>query len=219
MGGAFATVLALALFNPDGGEFSAADWRAVKVLATAAPTPGNGDFGKLFSKTFAAESPPPGTSPAYRSWNVNVWNTLDIVPRAWGIPTLSVLPELYEPKWISKLQMFAVAAATLDALARSVTGSKAVAEGSQMLALTYEQIANLPIPGTVNPNLPVTDLESFAEQAVYQHGGPMTRSSMSRQSCLLVQPRIRTGARLMPSCYAPSRCFRTTFDAAIPLRG
>ena len=44
------------------------------------------------------------------------------------------------------------------------------------------------------PIVLLVDLESFGERAVINTGQPVTRSSMSRQSCLLDRPRIRRQA-------------------------
>jgi len=85
LGGALATSLALALTSagvvPAGRTLT---------YPTAGPSPGNRGFTDLFTETFPARKPVNASS--YQGWNLNLVNTLDIVPQAW-CQLRSVSPE------------------------------------------------------------------------------------------------------------------------------
>ena len=85
LGGALATSLALALVS--AGLIPA--HRAL-TYPTAGPSPGNRGFTDLFVETFPARKAAHAKS--YQGWNLNLVNTLDIVPQAW-CQIKSVSPE------------------------------------------------------------------------------------------------------------------------------
>lgn len=158
LAGALVPTLALAFFNPAGGKLSLSSWSAVYVYPTAGPTPGNADCGTFFSYVFG---PIGSTNPLpYQVWNMNVWNSLDVVPHAWNIAMLEEITTLYPASWI-------MVPLTLDA---GIDYAKYLSKtGADTGAGPYEQCANQSLQGTFNNNIPVSDLDSFAEQAVYQH--------------------------------------------------
>ncbi|HEU4888283.1 MAG TPA: hypothetical protein VFV49_10375, partial [Thermoanaerobaculia bacterium] len=89
LGGALSPSLALDLAV--NKHFDLTRWAKVYVYPTAGPTPGNQAFSDLFAKTFP--SVPPTDSTHFNAWNMDISNSLDIVPRAWA--ALSTLPSLY----------------------------------------------------------------------------------------------------------------------------
>jgi hypothetical protein len=76
LGGALSPSLALALVSagvvPAGGTLT---------YPTAGPSPGNKGFTNLFTATFPARKSDKASN--YQGWNLNLVNTLDIVPQAW----------------------------------------------------------------------------------------------------------------------------------------
>ena len=92
LAGALAPTLALVFFNSNGGQLNLKDWSAVYLYPTAGPTPGNADFGKFLSSVFPSV---PSSGPAYRVWNQNVWNSIDVVPHAWNLAMLDQVATLY----------------------------------------------------------------------------------------------------------------------------
>lgn len=78
LGGALSPTLALDLVVNDG--FAPAKWKDVFVYPSAGPTSGNQRFRDLFANTFV----PQPAAEAWNSWNMDVVNSLDIVPRAWN---------------------------------------------------------------------------------------------------------------------------------------
>jgi hypothetical protein len=87
LGGALSPTLALDLVVNDG--FAPANWKDVFVYPSAGPTPGNQSFRDLFANTFVQQP----AAEAWNAWNMDVVNSLDIVPRAWN--QLPSLPALY----------------------------------------------------------------------------------------------------------------------------
>jgi hypothetical protein len=92
LGGALSPSLALDLAV--NKQFDLTRWAHVYVYPSAGPTPGNQAFRDLFAQTFPPV-PPSAGSPAFNAWNMDITNTLDIVPYAWQ--DLSTLPNLYAP--------------------------------------------------------------------------------------------------------------------------
>ena len=76
LGGALSPSLALALVT---SGIVAAD--RTLTYPVAAPSPGNQGFTNLFAATFPARKADDAGS--YQGWNLNLVNTLDIVPQAW----------------------------------------------------------------------------------------------------------------------------------------
>jgi hypothetical protein len=84
LGGALAPTLALMLYPTP----ATSGWSAVRILATAGPTPGTQGVANLFAVSYA-----PAAIPAYTLynqafatfsfWNQNYSNVFDVVPRAW----------------------------------------------------------------------------------------------------------------------------------------
>jgi hypothetical protein len=90
LGGALSPTLALALIDPLGplSHFSKSQ---VLAYPTAGPTPGNQAFATRYLEYLPASI---GQHP-WQVWNADLWNTYDVVPRAWGVDTLRELPALY----------------------------------------------------------------------------------------------------------------------------
>lgn len=78
LGGALAPALALWLYP----RYAPRHWKAVHVLATAGPAPGDEAFSAAFGAAFPFVEEP--HVPAdYGFWNKMIWNRLDVVPHAW----------------------------------------------------------------------------------------------------------------------------------------
>lgn len=147
LGGALSPTLALDLFVNKGMQLP--DWKAVYVMPTAGPTPGNADFVTLFATTFL----PSG------GWNVNIVNSLDCVPLAWN--NLSLIPGIYKPNIEPDAQI-----EHLVLFFEALRGKE---------KSFYETLPQLPFPGTYNsaaqpPPIHAGDpTYEFAAQALYQH--------------------------------------------------
>jgi hypothetical protein len=87
LGGALSPTLALDLVVNQG--LAPTKWQDVFVYPSAGPTPGNQAFRDLFADTFVQQP----AAEAWNAWNMDVVNSLDIVPRAWN--ELPSLPSLY----------------------------------------------------------------------------------------------------------------------------
>jgi hypothetical protein len=84
LGGALAPTLALMLYPTP----ATSGWSAVRILATAGPTPGTRGVADLFAANYAAVAIAAYTlhNQAFASftfWNQNYCNVFDVVPRAW----------------------------------------------------------------------------------------------------------------------------------------
>lgn len=157
LAGALAPTLALALFNPSGGPLTLSNWSAVYHYPTAGPTPGNAALGQFLGLVF-----PPGTpgASAYQVWNANVWNDIDVVPHAWNTTMLEEIPKLYPTEWI--LEPVKLRAA--------IDGAKLLSDrGAKTGAGPYEMLPNQSLDGTPDSSIPVKNMDSFEQQALYQH--------------------------------------------------
>lgn len=85
LGGALSPSLALALVT--AGVISQ---DATLTYPTAGASPGNSGFTNLFAGTFPARKSDDASS--YQGWNLNLVNTLDVVPQAW-CPLKSLSPQ------------------------------------------------------------------------------------------------------------------------------
>jgi len=158
LAGALSPTLALALFNPEGGKLSLSKWANVRVYPSAGATPGNQDFGTFFNGVFPPVAATPG-APPYQSWNQDVCNILDVVPHAWQIDTLAMLPTLYGDVPLATLAELIVIDGVLIGLS----------EAGAFTAGPYSRLSTNPLSGTLNPSLPVTTIASYLAQAGYQH--------------------------------------------------
>lgn len=145
LGGALSPTAAFWLKN--AGKLDG--YKAVYCYPTAGATPGNAAFAQAYA---AALPSPPGAS-GYRTWNRDLWNTRDVVPHAWDMGMLSQI----------KTQLYGNAPITDIDLAVDVAIANAWASG-----IAYRQIANQPLPGTVNGDAP-NDLSTFLLQVKFQH--------------------------------------------------
>jgi hypothetical protein len=85
----------MAAFDPTAGLLKNSTWTVEQAQAypTAGATPGNGPFAQLFNGAgFGGSS---GTQP-WQLWNTDLYNYLDIVPRAWNKELLTALPPIYK---------------------------------------------------------------------------------------------------------------------------
>jgi len=87
LGGALASSLALALVRDEKVKVSA---DRTLTYPTASPSPGNTEFTTQFTATFPARKALGARS--YQGWNLNLVNTLDIVPQAW-CPSKQISPK------------------------------------------------------------------------------------------------------------------------------
>lgn len=158
LAGALSPTLALALFNPDGGELALANWEYVAAYPTAGATPGNADFATFFSTVLPPVAATSSSTP-YQTWNQDTWNDIDVVPHAWEIATLDQITKLYPTSWII----------TPIKLAGGVDFAKHRSnEGAGTMNGPYAKIANNPLVGTFQ-GPPVSNLTTFEAEALYQH--------------------------------------------------
>ena len=151
LGGALSPALALALFGDPGNTSSGgagldpADWSAVYVYPIAGPAVGDQDYATFYATTF-----PQTTDKQSETWNLLVWNSLDVVPHAWN--QMSAIPNLYPDL------------ATSDCLA-SILSSLGSSGGS-----SYVQLQNQMLTGTfAAPTATLYPVSAFVAEVVYQH--------------------------------------------------
>jgi hypothetical protein len=148
LAGALSPTLALVLFTREQLDRSA--WRVVKVYPTAGYSPGNANFAVFFAQQFPAQQTAGATRPEV--WNKLIWNTFDVVPRAWDRATLTGLTSLYgtqlEP--LDRAEIFAV-----EFTAHELSGPD------------YKQVQSSPLSYHVTH--PVTSVDEFLQQMSYQH--------------------------------------------------
>jgi len=135
LGGALSPTLALALVDPQA-PLTSLPAAQVRTYPTAGPTPGNAAFAARYLEYFPVSK---GESD-WQIWNADVWNTYDLVPRAWGIDTLLFLPALYAGA-------FEYSAADLARLSGFVVAGAAVSELFANLAGTPGRLDTTTIPG------------------------------------------------------------------------
>jgi hypothetical protein len=86
LGGALSPTMALMLYPTPA---TVGGWGAVRILATAGPTPGTAGMAGLFSANYAPVAIPAydlynnGAFQSFTFWNQNYSNKYDVVPRAW----------------------------------------------------------------------------------------------------------------------------------------
>ena len=158
LAGALSPTLALAFFNPKGGKLNLSKWANVRVYPSAGATPANQDFATFFNGVFPPVAATLG-APPYQSWNQDVCNNLDVVPHAWQIDTLVMLPTLYGEVPLATLAELIVVDGALIGLS----------EAGALTAGPYSRLSTNPLSGTLNPSLPVTTVASYLDQAGYQH--------------------------------------------------
>jgi len=162
LGAALAPIFALALFDPSLNSLSKSDWSAVYTYPTAGPTPGNGDLSTFFSLVFGASVP---QSQPYQVWNKNIWNSLDVVPHAWNIETLGEITNLYPAPWTQNPPV----SPPPKELSNAVAYAKHLSNQGAKVGGPYTMLPNQELTGTFNTNIPVSDVSSFEQQALYQH--------------------------------------------------
>ena len=189
LGGALSPTLALALVDPQAPLTSLPAAR-VRTYPTAGPTPGNAAFAARYLEYFPASI---GQNP-WQIWNADVWNTYDLVPRAWGIDTLLFLPALYAGSFeydvgdLARLTGFVVAGAGVSELFATTAGAPGRLNTMEIpgtfsiafapwdcFAWQYQppngQIEYLTKPQAKALGIPDSDLKpiSLAEQVAFQH--------------------------------------------------
>ena len=152
LGGALAPTLALDLVANKGLDRKR--WGSILVWPSAGPTPGNQAFSDLFAQTFPKQST--GANP-WEVWNMNVVNTMDIVPRAWS--QLGTLPSLYAAGLGTVLSVAAIVV-DLEILHDLAKNHYAILPTSSIPG-AYE-----PLP----PKVPPPPLfQQYLSEALYQH--------------------------------------------------
>ena len=148
LAGALAPTLALLLFTREHLGKSA--WRAVKVYPTAGYSPGDANFAAFFAQQFPFQQAA-GAAPQ-EVWNKLIWNTLDVVPRAWDRATLTGLTSLYgsdlEPPDRAEVSL-------VEFAAHELSGPH------------YKQLQSSSVSYHVTH--PVTSVDEFLRQVSYQH--------------------------------------------------
>lgn len=143
LGGALSPSLALFLSDTQA-TWASASRIQIACLASAGPTPGNGDFATYFNSQLG-----PATT--------RYWNAIDVVPHVWNTADIGAIPNLYAPDIPPDLLVQALADA---ASAMSSSGG-------------YTQIIPVAgLPGTVNTSLinsAAGDFGNYFNQLQYQH--------------------------------------------------
>jgi hypothetical protein len=143
LGGALSPSLALFLSDTQG-NWDRGTRTQIACLASAGPTPGNGDFAAYFNSQLAAVT-------------TRYWNAVDVVPHVWNSADIGKIPDLYAPDILPDLLVQALAD---GALAISQAGG-------------YTQIVPVAgLPGTVNTSLinpSAGDFDNYFNQLIYQH--------------------------------------------------
>jgi hypothetical protein len=152
LGGALSPAVGLALFGGAGAATLGTDqWGTVQIYPVAGPTVGDAAYSSLWARVF------PQTQDALgETWNLLVWNTLDVVPHAWA--QLSALSTLYPPiSWTS----------CLAKILNGVQGHAAQAGG------TFVQPQNQSLQGTFAPwthtSILAPEVTYFLIEALHQH--------------------------------------------------
>jgi len=152
------------------------------VYATAGATPGNVAFASGFNSAFPSPPQDPVTkaqwiftpTAPYQCWNTLLWNTLDVVPHAWGLdlsflpqsPILAQIPTIY-------------GAPPVPGIPTLVDAAQA---NSGMSGAFYVHTRNQPLTGTLQPGIaqgenffptptPPTTIPEFIGQVYVQHIG------------------------------------------------
>ncbi len=189
LGGALSPTLALALIDPLG-PLSSLSGSQVLAYPTAGPTPGNTAFAERYLEYLPASIGQYG----WQTWNADLWNTYDLVPRAWGVDTLLLLPALYALSFeydvsdLGRLSAVTVGGAGISELFASTAGTPGrldttLVPGNFVTSLLpsdcfgYQyQPPSGPVEYLTKPQakargIPASELQpiSLLEQVAYQH--------------------------------------------------
>jgi len=151
LGGALAPTLGLGLLESGSlPNIASAD---IRTFPTAGPSPGNRKFAQLFK-----EKLPGQRGEKYKNWNLNLWNTLDIVPQAWSIipaepQNLNNIPGIYQNN-----PPLAKVRDVVDSMIDMVPQSR----------IAYAPLPGASFSGTQPPSPPAT-FQAFFQQAHDQH--------------------------------------------------
>jgi hypothetical protein len=148
LAGALSPTLPLLLFTKVGLDMNA--WKEVKVYPSAGYSPGNDKFAAFFQSKFPPSNQQGGNS--FQVWNQLVWNTHDVVPRAWDTSTLTGLTTLYG-NTLEPLDRAEIA--VLQFTAHELSGPD------------YKQLLSASLTQPVAH--PVTTLDEFLQQMSFQH--------------------------------------------------
>ena len=154
LGGALSPSLALALVSAE-----ALLAHKTMTYPTAGPSPGNRGFTDLFTETFPVRKLDERFS--YRGWNLNLVNTLDIVPQAW-CPLRSNSPEQNLgniPPIYGKPVLPIVLGSSI------VLALHALSSGTVFCPLPSQDFTGTP------PSAPPTSLEEFLQIVGPEHQG------------------------------------------------
>lgn len=161
LAGALSPTLAMAAFDPTAGLLKNPNITVgqAQCYPTAGATPGNKPLADLFNNTkFAGGN---GTQP-WQMWNTDLYNNLDIVPRAWVARNMKALPTIYSAYYDK---------ATVLAMTGLVDSAVAFAVSGELIAGQYTSINRAALNGETTADA--------ANEFVYQYditvqGSPMT---------------------------------------------
>jgi Lipase (class 3) len=150
LGGALSPALALYLFGDPassaGGGLDKSAWGSVYVYPTAGPSIGDPDYASFYASVF-----PAATDASGETWNLLVWNSLDVVPHAW-----SLLPEIRN--LYPEIPWSAVLGLALAALEARAGGRFQQLQTAGAISGTFAPASTAPKP-----------LKYFLTEALYQH--------------------------------------------------
>jgi hypothetical protein len=156
LGGALSPTMALALIDPQS-PLSSLSQSQVRAYPTAGPTPGNVAFAERYLEYLPASI---GTQ-GWQIWNADVWNTYDLVPRAWGVDTLLALPALYA-------MSFEYDVADLARLSAQTAAAAGVSELFAKTAGSPGQLTTTSVPGNFATSLLPSDCFAYLYQPLAQ---------------------------------------------------
>ena len=92
LGGCLTPVMALYLFENQAAWNTGNKVNSVMAYPTAGPTPGDANFAAYYESVVTANTTPDPTSFTY----THMYNSIDVIPTAWELDTISKAPFLYD---------------------------------------------------------------------------------------------------------------------------
>jgi len=158
--------LALAYLYVTSGTIKQNSNVGVRFFTLAGPSPGNQAYVDAVESLF----PPvvPGSAPSYGAWNLNIVNTLDIVPYAWCWDKWMFGPGCPPSNMLSLLNIPAMYGAAGSVYAKTLAAVSALIASSSTVNTYYYPHPYQAFTGTPPTTLP-SDFDDWAGMAWCQH--------------------------------------------------